>query len=84
MHCISLHETSISSISRPNLDPYFRGGLADEAVRLFDVEVILEGRSDHELTDDGHNRRHRLEVGEAVSHALSVGSVGSIPQVLDL
>ena len=59
-----------TSRSRLDFDPNFRGGLADEAVRLLDEEVVLKRRPDRELADDGDDGRHGLEVGEAVSHAL--------------
>ena len=59
-----------TSTSRSNFDPNFRGRLADESVRLLDVKVVLERCLDDELPDDGHDRRHRLEVGEEVSQAL--------------
>ena len=59
-----------TSRSRFDFDPNFRGGLADEAVRLLDEEVVLERRPDRELADDGDDGRHGLEVGEAVPHAL--------------
>ena len=55
-------------------------------MRLLDVKVVLERRPDHKPPDNGDDRRHRLEVGEAVPHALPgteaerrKGSGGALP-----